>query len=66
MLEARNQASNGKAERMHRTVLNLARSMMFSCALSLQFWGDAVQYTVHILNRSPTQANTRERSLSMC
>uniref|UniRef100_A0AAV1VI13 Integrase catalytic domain-containing protein n=1 Tax=Peronospora matthiolae TaxID=2874970 RepID=A0AAV1VI13_9STRA len=28
--EARNQASNGKAERMHRTVLNLARSMMFA------------------------------------
>uniref|UniRef100_A0AAV1UVG8 Reverse transcriptase Ty1/copia-type domain-containing protein n=1 Tax=Peronospora matthiolae TaxID=2874970 RepID=A0AAV1UVG8_9STRA len=39
--EARNQASNGKAERIHRTVLNLARSVMFACALPLMFWGDA-------------------------
>ena len=28
--EARNQALNGKAERMHRTVLNMARSMIFA------------------------------------
>ena len=60
--EARNQASNGKAERMQRTVLNLARSMMFACALPLQFWGDAVQYAVHILNRSPTRANEKRAS----
>ena len=60
--EARNQASNGKAERMHRTVLNLARSMMFACALPLMFWGDAVQYAVHILNRSPTRANAKRAS----
>ena len=60
--EARNQASNGKAERMHRTVLNLARSMMFACALPLQYWGDAVQYAVYILNRSPTRANVKRSS----
>uniref|UniRef100_A0AAV1VI54 Integrase catalytic domain-containing protein n=2 Tax=Peronospora matthiolae TaxID=2874970 RepID=A0AAV1VI54_9STRA len=60
--EARNQASNGKAERMHRTVLNLARSMMFACALPLMFWGDAVLYAVHILNRSPTRANAKRAS----
>uniref|UniRef100_A0AAV1UMW7 Uncharacterized protein n=1 Tax=Peronospora matthiolae TaxID=2874970 RepID=A0AAV1UMW7_9STRA len=41
--EARNQASNGKSERMHRT-------------------GDAVQYAVHILNRSPTRANAKRAS----
>ena len=35
--EAKYQASNGKAERMHRTMLNLVRSMMFACALPLQF-----------------------------
>ncbi len=29
--EPRNQASNGKAERMHRTVFNVARSMLFYC-----------------------------------
>ena len=47
---------------MHRTVLNLARSMIFACALPLQFWGDAVQYAVHILNRSPTRANAKRAS----
>ena len=37
--KTRNQASNRKAERMHRTVLNLARRMMFACTLLLQYWG---------------------------
>ena len=27
--EARNEASNGKAERMHRTIMNMLRSMVF-------------------------------------
>ena len=55
--EARNQASNGKAERMHRTILNMARCMQFGCGLPLKFWGDAVQYAAYVLNRSPTRAN---------
>ena len=29
--EANNLASNGKAERMHRTILNMARCMIFHC-----------------------------------
>ena len=60
--EARNQASNGKVERMHRTILNLARSMMFSCALPLNFWSDAVLYSVYILNRYPSRANDHRAS----
>ncbi|POM68328.1 Integrase catalytic core protein [Phytophthora palmivora] len=55
--EANNQASNGKAERMHRTVINMARCMVFACGLPLSFWGDAVQYAAYILNRAPTNAN---------
>ncbi|GMF45370.1 unnamed protein product [Phytophthora fragariaefolia] len=55
--EANNQASNGKAERMHRTVMNMARCMVFACGLPLSFWGDAVQYAAYILNRAPTNAN---------
>ena len=42
--EPRNQASNGKAERMHRTVLNMARCMVFASNLPLCYWGDAVEY----------------------
>uniref|UniRef100_A0AAV1TM40 Retroviral polymerase SH3-like domain-containing protein n=1 Tax=Peronospora matthiolae TaxID=2874970 RepID=A0AAV1TM40_9STRA len=36
--------------------------MMFACALPLMFWGDAVLYAVHILNRSPTRANAKRAS----
>ena len=60
--EARNQASNGKAERMHRTVLNMARSMVFASRLPLSFWGDAVKYAAFVLNRSTTSANARRAS----
>ena len=60
--EARNQASNGKAESMHCKILNLARSMIFACALSLNFWGDAVLYAVYVMNRSPTRSNPKRVS----
>ena len=60
--EARNQASNGKADRMHRTVLNMTRSMIFASRLPLSFWGDAVEYASYILNRSPTSANEERAS----
>lgn len=59
---ARNQASNGNAERMHRTTMNMARCMIFACELPLRFWGDAVQYTAYILNRAPTYANAGRAS----
>uniref|UniRef100_A0AAV1TTK9 Reverse transcriptase Ty1/copia-type domain-containing protein n=1 Tax=Peronospora matthiolae TaxID=2874970 RepID=A0AAV1TTK9_9STRA len=36
--------------------------MMFACALPLMFWGDAILYAVHILNRSPTRANAKRAS----
>ncbi|KAG2777369.1 hypothetical protein PC116_g19960 [Phytophthora cactorum] len=37
--EASNQAANTKAERMHRTVLNMAGCMVFDARLPLSFWG---------------------------
>ncbi|GMF34945.1 unnamed protein product [Phytophthora fragariaefolia] len=40
--EANNQTRNGKAERMHRTVMNIARCMVFACGLPLSFWGVTV------------------------
>ena len=60
--EADNPASNGKAERMHRTVLNMARCMIFNCRLPVYFWGDAVKYAAYILNRSPCRSNPRRMS----
>ncbi len=46
--EAVNPASNGKAERMHRTILNMARCMIFNCRLPMHFWGDAVKYAAYV------------------
>ncbi len=60
--EARNQASNGKAERMHDTLLNMARSMIFKANLEFHFWGDALQYACYILNRIPSKSNTGRKS----
>ena len=47
---------------MHRTVPNLVRSMMFTCALPLQFYGDSMQYDVHIFNRILTRSNEKKAS----
>ena len=42
--EQDNQASNGKAERMHRTIMNVVRSMVFASGIPLKFWGNAAEY----------------------
>ncbi|KAE9238201.1 hypothetical protein PF005_g327 [Phytophthora fragariae] len=60
--EANNQASNGKAKRMHRTILNMARCMLFVSGLPLKFWGYAVEYAAYVLNRSACSANPRRMS----
>ncbi|GMF30942.1 unnamed protein product [Phytophthora lilii] len=46
LARSRNKASNGKAECMHRTIMN----MVFACGLALSFWGDAAGYAARILN----------------
>ena len=47
---------------MHHPTLNMARSMIFACNLSLHFLCDTVEYTAYILNRSPTSANSKHAS----
>ncbi|GMF15398.1 unnamed protein product [Phytophthora fragariaefolia] len=60
--EASDQASNGKAERMHRTIFNMVRCMIFESGLAPSFWSDAAEYATYILNRSPTRANPDRQS----
>ena len=60
--EARNHASNRKAGRVHRTILNLARGMIFASRLPVTFLSDAVEYGAYILNRSPTSAYAKRAS----
>lgn len=42
------------AERKNRTIMNLVRSMLSEKKIPNEFWPEAINWAVHILNRSPT------------
>ncbi|DAZ99961.1 TPA: hypothetical protein N0F65_008768 [Lagenidium giganteum] len=60
--EANNQAGNGEAERMQRTVMNMVRCRLIGYALPLKVWGDAAEYAAYVLNRMPTRANLKRQA----
>ncbi|KAL4351723.1 hypothetical protein GQ457_06G023180 [Hibiscus cannabinus] len=45
---------NGVAEQKNRTIMNMVRSMMITRGVPKCFWAEAVNWAVHVLNRSPT------------
>ncbi|CAL9028826.1 unnamed protein product [Prunus brigantina] len=45
---------NGVSERKNRTILNMVRSLLVKGRIPKKFWPEAVLWSVHILNRSPT------------
>ena len=45
---------NGVAERKNRTIMNMVRSLLTSRQVPKTFWPEAVNWAVHVLNRSPT------------
>jgi len=47
---------NGVAERMHRTILNMARALRFQASVPLKFWGECVLTSVYFLNKLPTRS----------
>ncbi|CAL9003641.1 unnamed protein product [Prunus brigantina] len=47
---------NGVAERKNRTIMNMVRSMLAAKQIPKTFWPEAVNWTVHVLNRCPTFA----------
>ncbi|KAM5583100.1 hypothetical protein ABKV19_003159 [Rosa sericea] len=47
---------NGVAERKNRSIMNLVRSMLSEKKVPNEFWPEAVNWRVHILNRSPAAA----------
>ena len=47
---------NGTAERKNRSVMNMTRCMLLERSVPRRFWPEAVQYAVHVLNRSPSAA----------
>ena len=40
----------------------MVRCMTYGCGLPLMFWGDAAEYAVNIVNRTPSNANTDRQS----
>lgn len=44
---------NGLAERMNRTIVERAKSMMFDAELPKKYWAEAVATAVYLINRSP-------------
>ena len=55
-----NPEQNGEAERMNRTIIEAARSMLHHAKLSTSFWAEAVNTAVFLRNRSPTVALSKK------
>lgn len=52
----RNPEQNGTAERMNRTLVETARSMLADAQLPKSFWAEALNTATYLKNRSPTKA----------
>ena len=46
----------GKAERVNRTIIEMARCLMIRSGVPLSFWGEAVSTACYIRNRCPSRA----------
>lgn len=47
---------NGITERKNRSIMNMTRCMLLGMSVPRRFWPEAVQYAIHVLNRSPSAA----------
>lgn len=45
---------NGRVERKHRHLLNVARSLLFTSTLPKSFWGESIYTAAFLINRTPT------------
>ena len=55
----RRQAQNGVSERMNRTLMDMARTMLFQANLAKKWWAEAVSTAAYLRNRANTKALTR-------
>lgn len=50
--------SNGKSERLNRTLLDKARVLIFDFDVGKEMWGEAIRVAAYLTNRSPTETVT--------